>query len=125
MSRGSSVSTMTELRVGRPGFAAQEEIFFFATSSTPAPEPTQSPVKWVKGDLSPGGEADKAWRRPPTSIQRRGQKHVEPYLHSPLRPHDAVPCQAQEQLCLIRKNYHSSGKNNLLYLYIKSDTSDY
>jgi hypothetical protein len=56
MSRGSSVSTVTELRAGRSGLDSrqEQEFFVFATASRPALGPTQSPIKCIPAALSPG-----------------------------------------------------------------------
>jgi len=49
MSRGSSVSIVTELRTGRQGFGSQQwqGIFLFPTASRPALDSTQRPLRWV------------------------------------------------------------------------------
>jgi hypothetical protein len=46
------------LRAGRPMFDSRQgqEIFLFSTASMPALGPTQPPIPWVPGDLSPGIE---------------------------------------------------------------------
>jgi hypothetical protein len=51
---GSSVSTMTTLQAGQPGFDSRQgrQIFLLATASRQALEPTQSSIQWVPGDLS-------------------------------------------------------------------------
>jgi hypothetical protein len=55
MSRGSSISSVW-LRTGRPGFdpRQRQRIFILVSASNPALGPTQSPVQWVPGILSPG-----------------------------------------------------------------------
>jgi hypothetical protein len=54
--RDSSVSIVTKLRIGRPRFDSRkgQKYFLFATASRPALEPTQPPIQWVSGALSPG-----------------------------------------------------------------------
>jgi hypothetical protein len=56
MSQGSSVSISDWLRTGRPGFDPRQEqrIFLLDSVSKPALGPTQPPVQWVPGVLSPG-----------------------------------------------------------------------
>jgi hypothetical protein len=71
---GSSVSIVTDLRAGQPGFdSRQEQRFFsiFATASRPVLGPTQPPIQWVPGALSlgvkrPGREA---CHSPPSSAE--------------------------------------------------------
>jgi hypothetical protein len=52
-------SLATRLRAGRSGFDSRQVlgIFPFATASRPALEPTQHPIQWVPGVLSPVREA--------------------------------------------------------------------
>jgi hypothetical protein len=54
--RDSSVSTVTRLRAGLPGFDSGhgQRIFPFATTSKPALGFTQLLTQWVPGALSPG-----------------------------------------------------------------------
>jgi hypothetical protein len=63
--RDSSLSIMTRLRGGRPGFNSWQgqEIRLFSIASRPALGPTQTPIQWAPGVLSlgvkpPGREAD-------------------------------------------------------------------
>jgi hypothetical protein len=55
-SRGGSVIKSVWLRTGRPGFdlRQRQRIFLLASASRPALGPTQSPVQWIPGVLSPG-----------------------------------------------------------------------
>jgi len=61
-SRGSSVSIVTRLRAGRPGFSSpkgQWRYLFFATASGPALGPTQPRFQWT-GGYFPGNKAVRA-----------------------------------------------------------------
>jgi hypothetical protein len=52
--QGSSANTVARLRAGPVGFdSRQRQRFLFATASKPVPGPTQSPIQWVQGDVSP------------------------------------------------------------------------
>jgi len=69
----SSVSIVTRLWVGRPGFGSRQGqgYFLFSTASSPVLRPTQHPVQWVPGSPSlqvkrPEGEADYS---PPSSAK--------------------------------------------------------
>jgi hypothetical protein len=42
---------VTSLRVGRP---VNDEMFLFTIASRPALGPTQSPIQWIEGVLTPG-----------------------------------------------------------------------
>jgi hypothetical protein len=65
--RGSALSTVTRLRVGRPGSdSRQGKIFLFATKFRPALGPIQILIQWVLGreaNRSPqsGSEVKNAW----------------------------------------------------------------
>jgi hypothetical protein len=54
--RGSSVSSVTRLRAGRPGLDSLpgQECLLIATASRPVLGPTQPYIQWVPGTLSPG-----------------------------------------------------------------------
>jgi hypothetical protein len=70
------------LRAGRSGFWAFNSrrglrIFLFTTASRLALGPTQPPIQWIPGALSP-----------PSSSEVK--ECVELYLHSPIRLHDVV-----------------------------------
>jgi hypothetical protein len=65
-------------------------IYLFTTASSPALGPTQPPIQWVTGDLSPAvkrpeREADHS---PPSSAEVKGCLAL--YLHSPIRLHGVV-----------------------------------
>jgi hypothetical protein len=71
--QGSSVSIVTRLWTGRPGFDCRQAgiLFLFTTASRPALGPTQPPIQWVPVILStrvkgPGREADHS---PPSSAE--------------------------------------------------------
>jgi hypothetical protein len=51
----SSVRTVTRLRDGRPGFDSRygQGVFLFTTASKTTLEPTQPPIQWLPGALSP------------------------------------------------------------------------
>jgi hypothetical protein len=53
--RGSSVSIVTEVPPGRPGFdSLRGQGFVFSTASRPVLGSTQPPIRWVPRGLSPG-----------------------------------------------------------------------
>jgi len=56
MSNDSSVTLVTRLRAGRPGFDSWQEqgLSLFTTASIPALRPTQPPLQWVPGRFSTG-----------------------------------------------------------------------
>jgi hypothetical protein len=91
---GSSVSTVTELEAGRPGFDSQQGqcyFFLFAAALRPAVGPTQPPIKWLPGVKRPGREADQL---PPHSAE---VKNTWSYSSTaPLR-HDVILSKAREQ----------------------------
>jgi hypothetical protein len=68
-SRGSSASIVTRLRAGQWGFDSWQgqRSFLFATASRPILGPTQPPMQWISGPVSPG-------------IKRsgRGAEHLSP-----------------------------------------------
>jgi hypothetical protein len=70
-----SESMKARLRTGRPGFHSRQgqRFFLFPTASRPAVEPTQPPIQWLQGALSPrvkrpGRESDHST---PSSIEVR------------------------------------------------------
>jgi hypothetical protein len=72
-SRDSSVSIVTRLRAGQPGFDSWQEqgCFLLATASRPALGTTQPPIQWIQRALSlgvnqSGREAD---HLPPSSAE--------------------------------------------------------
>jgi hypothetical protein len=78
--KGSAVSIMT----GRPGFdpRRRQRIFPLLSASRPALGPTQPPVQWVPGALSPGVNAAGACCWPPTPFQCRGWRKNRSYTSS-------------------------------------------
>jgi hypothetical protein len=69
---------------GEVRFLAGQEIFLYSTASTPALGPTESPIQWVPGALSPeikqpGSEADLS---SPSSaeVKSGGAKPQSPYV---------------------------------------------
>jgi hypothetical protein len=80
----SSVSIVC-LRTGWPGFdpRQRQRIFLLVSASGPALGPTQPPIQWVPGALSPGGKARPvrdADHSPPSSAEVK--KDQELYLLS-------------------------------------------
>jgi hypothetical protein len=92
--RGSSVSLPTDWTTWRSRFDSQQrqEIFPLTSVSRPALEPTQPPVQWVPGVLSPGVKHRWGVTLTTHPIYCRGQEWVGaiPYLLSPLRLHPCV-----------------------------------
>jgi hypothetical protein len=74
-----------------PLFAAsrQYKIFFFSTASRPTLGPTQSPIQWVPGALSPGVKqwGHEANHSPPSSAEVKKDGAIPPL---PLCLHDIV-----------------------------------
>ena len=62
----SAVDIATRYGLDGPGIESRYG-WDFLQASRPAPRPTQPPEQWLAG-LSPGGEADGAWRWTPTRI---------------------------------------------------------
>jgi hypothetical protein len=57
------------LWVGQPGFGSRhDKIFLFSIASKSALGPTQPPIEWVLGTISPGGKAARACNWPLASI---------------------------------------------------------
>jgi hypothetical protein len=71
---------------GRSSSLSTVKNFDFSTSSRPALLPTQPPIQWIPGSLSPGvkrpGRED--GQSPPASAN---VKNVDLYIHSPIRLH--------------------------------------
>jgi hypothetical protein len=67
------------------GLDGRGSIFLYSTASRRALGSTQPPIQWVPGALSPGREVDHS---SPSSAK---VKHVELYLHRPIRFHDVLP----------------------------------
>jgi hypothetical protein len=93
MSRGSSVSIVTRLWAGRPGFNSRQGqgYFLIATTARPALEPTQTRIQWVLG----GGGLPSLLKRPgreaATHIQLVPRLRIRGAMpHSPVRLHDVV-----------------------------------
>jgi hypothetical protein len=89
---GGSVSIGPRLGAGRPGFVSRQglEIFLLATASRPALGPTQPPIKWIPGILSPGLKRQRreADHSPPSSAE---VKNVWRYTSTlPIRLHGVV-----------------------------------
>jgi hypothetical protein len=71
---------------GRGSIQNRQRVFPLTSASRPALGPTQSPVQWVPGALSPGGKAGPgrdADHSPPSSAEVK--KEQELYLLSPRR----------------------------------------
>jgi hypothetical protein len=74
------------LQDGRQGFDSRQgqEIFLYSTASRPALGPTQPPIQWVPGELSPGvkrlrREGDHS---PPSSVQIKNGGAIPPLPHT-------------------------------------------
>jgi len=50
---GDTVSSVSSLRIGRPGFDSRKEqgLFLFATAARPALRSTRPPIQWVAGTV--------------------------------------------------------------------------
>jgi hypothetical protein len=85
-------SSQSVLRTGRSGFDSRQEheISLYSTESRQILRPTQLPIQWVPGALSP--EINRSWRDAdhysPHLIPR--SRMVEPHLRSPTSFHGAV-----------------------------------
>jgi hypothetical protein len=95
-SRDSSVSIVTSLWVGRPGFDSRQGIFLFATKSRPALGPH---IQWLQGVLypgvkRPGREAD---HPPPSSA---GLKNAWSDTSTPPTGHHGVVRSLPQQIKL-------------------------
>jgi hypothetical protein len=93
-SRGSSVSIVSDYglddRVIGVRSPAGAKDFPLASVSRPVLRPTQPPIQWLPGVLSPGQSAAGAWRWPVTPIYCRGQEWVGA-IH-PLPPSATMAC---------------------------------
>jgi hypothetical protein len=82
------------LRAGRPSGRSlspiREKILLLSTSSRPVLGPTQTPIQWVPGALSPGVKwpGRQADHSPPTSAEVK--KYVDLYTNSPIRLHSVL-----------------------------------
>jgi hypothetical protein len=88
----SDVIIATRLRAGRPVFDSRQglRILLFATASRPVLGPTQPPIQWVPGVLSPGVKRPRceAYHSPPPSSEI---KNAWSYTSiSPIRLHGLV-----------------------------------
>jgi hypothetical protein len=80
------IATGYRLDEGSVGFRVPvESRIFSSASSRPALRPTQPPIKWVPGAVSPGimRPGNETGRLPPTSAG--GQGNLNLYLHSYIR----------------------------------------
>jgi hypothetical protein len=90
-SPGSSVDIGTMLRAGRSrilDWIPGRDMIFFSTASRSGVRPTQHPVQWVQGVLSP--DAEGPWHGSVPSILRRNKECMELYLYSPIRLNDMI-----------------------------------
>jgi hypothetical protein len=108
-SRGSSVSIVTRLRDGRPGFESQQShgFFFLATASRPALGPTQPPIQWAPVVPSPGTKEPppgrEAHQSPPSTAEVKNAWSYTPT--TPIRLHGVV----------------SKHKDNFTFSFIKNN----
>jgi hypothetical protein len=91
----------TAWATGRSGFYPRQgqRIFPLSSVSRPALRPTQPPVRWVPGILSPGRSAAGAWRWPLTPISCRCQEWVGAVL--PLPPGAIMACSGTALLVVV------------------------
>jgi hypothetical protein len=83
-----------------PGFDCRKcKIFLFSTASRPTVGPTQLPIRWVPGALSPGVKPQRVKLATHLHLMPRSRK-VNLYLHSPIYLHGIVLNYAQRQLHL-------------------------
>jgi hypothetical protein len=91
--QGSSVSIVSDygLDTGWLGFDARQgqRIFPLASVSRPVVGPTQPPIQWVPGILSPGQSAAGAWRWPLTHLVQRPRMNRS-YISSPPKRYHGV-----------------------------------
>jgi hypothetical protein len=83
---GPGIRQSVELRARRPEFDSRQgqEIFLYSTMFRPALGPTQPPIQWLPGFLSPGVKLT-------TNLHLvLRSRMVELYLHSPIRLHSIV-----------------------------------
>jgi hypothetical protein len=62
----------------------EQEIFLYSTASRPALGPTQPPIQWVPGSLSPGlrRQGRKAGRSAPSSAEVKNGGAISPLSHT-------------------------------------------
>jgi hypothetical protein len=82
----SSVGLATAYLLDGPGsILGKDKIFLFSTASRPAVGPTQPPIQWVPGALSPG--VKRKWREadhsPPSSDEAKNGGAIPPLAHMP------------------------------------------
>jgi hypothetical protein len=89
-----SVSIVTGLRVGRPGYDSRQgrrrDISLLTTASRPALGPTQTPIQWVPGALSPKVKRPGVLTIHLQPVSRLGMRGAIPPL-----PHPFSRCGAQ------------------------------
>jgi hypothetical protein len=83
---GAGIAKSVERRAGRPGFRfpARERKFLFFTVFRPVLGPTQPPIQWVPGALSPGAKRPgrEPDHSPPTSAEINNGGAIPPLPHT-------------------------------------------
>jgi hypothetical protein len=82
-STGVGIAESVLLRAGSPGLDSRQwKVFLFSTASTPALGPTQPPIQWVPGVLSPGikRQEREADHSPPSSAEVKNGGAIPPLL---------------------------------------------